>query len=111
MTEEQSKRRVLGRIRDAGGNVADAARSVTGQSAASDIAEFTNAYTEVLTGLNSDIRTVQRRVAELEHAQKLAVNAPLVVPRVDAAADRRVMAVAILALAASVIAVILSLMS
>lgn len=66
---EQEKRR-FGRIRDVGEGVVDAAKTVTGQSTAEQIAEFTNAYTEVVTGLDGDVRSLERRVAALEQAEQ-----------------------------------------
>ncbi|MDA0231873.1 MAG: hypothetical protein O3B04_02095 [Chloroflexi bacterium] len=66
MTEEKPSRSRFGRIRGIGENVTDAVQAVTGHSAAEDIAEFTEAYTEVLTGLHDDVALLSRRVAQCE---------------------------------------------
>lgn len=66
MVEEKPARSRFGRIRGVGENVTDAVQAVTGQSAADDIAEFTDAYTEVLTGLHEEVQLLGRKFGESE---------------------------------------------
>ena len=102
---DEAEKRKFGRIRGIGGTVSGAARSVTGQSAADQIREFTEAYTEVVTGLHSDIQTLSRRVAELEAEKNTTPPASKV-----SSQSRKSLGIVIasVALVASVVAVILA---
>ena len=105
MPNDEAEKRKFGRIRGIGGTVSGAARSVTGQSAADQIREFTEAYTEVVTGLHSDIQTLSRRVAELEAEKNTTPPASKV-----SSQSRKSLGIVIasVALVASVVAVILA---
>ncbi len=74
MTEEKPARSRFGRIRGVGENVTEAVQAVTGQSVTEDIAEFTEAYTEVLTGLHGEVQSLRHKVdeSELKSAQSTA---------------------------------------
>lgn len=80
MTEENPTRSRFSLFRDIGDGVSDAARSVTGQSVARDLSEFTDAYTEVLTGLHAEVQTLKRTVVELS-------NRPVPLPSTEQAID------------------------
>ncbi|MDA0676436.1 MAG: hypothetical protein O2788_00335 [Chloroflexi bacterium] len=105
MPNDEAENRRFGRIRGIGGTVSGAARSVTGQSTADQIREFSGAYTEVVKGLNTDIQMLSRRVAQLE-AEKNTT--PPESEMISQPGNSFGIVIASVALVASVIAVVLA---
>lgn len=66
--DQNTENRRFGRIRDFGEDVVDAARAVTGQSARDELEDFTEAYTDAITGIDGDVKELQRRIRRLEIA-------------------------------------------
>lgn len=112
MSEEKPTRSRFGRIRGVGENVSDAVQAVTGQSAADDIAEFTDAYTEVLTGLHAEVQSLARKISEGEQQSVQATATLRAELEVEAARQRRTTRIAVvtaaLAVAVGIVAVVLA---
>jgi hypothetical protein len=66
MTQDKPDKPLLRRLRRIPGEIGDAARTVTGHSASEDMAEFTDAYADVLQGLHSEVTAFGRRLQAVE---------------------------------------------
>lgn len=68
MEDETSQNRLVGKIKGIGDGVTGAAKTLTGQSTADEIAEFSDAFTDALKLMDSDIQSLRRRMASVELA-------------------------------------------
>ncbi len=75
MSEENRDSGRFSSIREFGGDVADMARAVTGQSAREKIEDFTSAFTDAVTGLDDDVRSLRHRVGRFE-SEKQEIRQP-----------------------------------